>query len=220
MRVSPVPFLFLVASLPPVVLGDQIYITRGHAREPDGQQARKLKDLVRTRGRPWWGGPLVRVWGMRLLVSWLCGSINARARSMHFVNGTRRPVTHILQVENTRSGPARGPRSPTCDVLYEKKKNQGGSSIYFTVHILRLQRWYGEDLWATGNSLRLSTFYVLFSRATYGPAPGKWGDLSRQALYSENRKKKLCFIIGQLLFALTIDFLYSTLSRWKVLPII
>lgn len=33
-------------------LGDQIYITRGHAREPDGQRARKLKDLVCAKGRP------------------------------------------------------------------------------------------------------------------------------------------------------------------------
>jgi len=75
----------LLTSLPSRSM-TRLRITRGHARKRAGrtERARKLKDLVRARGEPA-SGPLVRVWGMRLLVSRLCGSINAcapRARSV------------------------------------------------------------------------------------------------------------------------------------------
>jgi len=111
---------------------------------------------------------------MRLLVSWLCGSINAHARSAHFKTAWRTPRrdatrrdTHILQVENTRSERTARDSFSIVAWLYEKKIAE--SLIYFTINILRLRRWFdGECFWASPSGRAIPSEFQLstrFSRA-------------------------------------------------------
>lgn len=129
-----------------------------------------------------------------------------RTRSMHFVNGTRRPVTHILQVENTRSGPARGPLLRRAACSMKKRKKNPGSSIYFT------DSDDGEDSCASpGFPPGISFLRAFPARVTYGPVLGKRansfeGSAScvRQTPAIVSREEiTFFFIIARLLFALT-----------------
>lgn len=104
------------------MLSDQIYITRGHAREAGWTASEKIERPRAHEGRPWWG-PLVRVWGMRLLVSRLCGSINARARSVHFKTA-HDGRSHTFSKLRTL-GRGRLPGVPFSDVACSMKKSRG-----------------------------------------------------------------------------------------------
>lgn len=136
----------------------------------------------------------------------------ARARSMHFVNGTRRPVTHILQVENTRSGPARTPLLRRAGSMKGKKKSTG-SSIYFTV--LRLRRRYdGGDFSASGRAIPSGyQLSMRFSRARHMvQLSGKCAATRRGKRCSRDRdraRRNYVFIIARLLFALTTNDFYA-----------
>lgn len=134
---------------------------------------------------------------------------------MHFVNGTRRPVTHILQVENTRSGAP----SPTCGVLYEKKKKKKstGSSIYFTFHILRLRGRYGRDFWASGRAI--PSGYQLSMRFSRDIWSSSLENVPRGRLVEGSAafkgscdciaRRNYVFMIARLLFALTTNDFYA-----------
>lgn len=134
---------------------------------------------------------------MRLLVSWLCGSINAHARSAHFKTARRTPrrdatvsVTHILQVENTRSEPAPG-RDSFSIVACSMKKKITESPIYFTVNILRLRRRFdGECFWASPSGRAIPSEFQLSTRFSRVWQMAKLSEnvsdnLSRRALHSK-----------------------------------
>lgn len=143
------------------MLGDQIYITRGHVREPDGQRARKLKDLVCMREQGGGGERVVRRSISTCMRNAVAGFsimwVYKRSRALRALgNSTARPVTHIHQVENTRSGPLlRG-------LLYEKKIHGVAYLFYQHPATPTIGR---KTFWASGrvcDSLRVLTFYPAF----------------------------------------------------------
>lgn len=106
-------------------------------------------------------------------IMWVYKRARARARSVHFetAHDGRGPVTHILRVENTRSGPARaGPFSDVACSMKKKKKRPTGSPICFAVGLRRRRRRDASEYRDSRDSLRVSTFYTLFLRVTDGPA--------------------------------------------------
>lgn len=111
-----------------------------------------------------------------MLVSRLCGSINARARSVHFKTA-HDGRSHTFSKLRTL-GRGRPPRGPLLrrGVLYEKKNHEVAYLFYRQHPTIPSTIRRGTLLGiGTRDSLRISTFYALFSHVTDGPAPRKCG---------------------------------------------